>query len=92
MTTKTAETVDWVNKIVRNLAWVACAALLNGLSNTVNRIDEKLEVIKSVQDVEHATFKAIEQNHTDNIRSLQEQVRAIQYKNRMNEMQESDEH
>lgn len=78
MTTERENAIVVVNKIVMSVAWAACAAFLASMSASIHRIESRLEIVKEVQDKEHAVFKLQDAVHDVAIRNLTEELKSLQ--------------
>lgn len=78
MTLEQQNGVNLVNKIVMSVAWVACAAFLGSMTQSIHRMEEKLDLVKEVQDRDHATFKVQDVIHGAEIERMKHQLQSLE--------------
>ncbi len=78
MTAKQDDTSKLVQRIVMSIASVACVFILNAANSRLDSIDSKLQTLKSVQDIDHTSFRVNQAINDGRIRVLEDRTRSIE--------------
>jgi class 3 adenylate cyclase len=87
MTTKQSDTAIMIYRGITTVAWAAILFIVSSANNQLRRIDEKMEVMKSVQDKDHTEFRVGIAINTGRLTVTEGRVRNLEIDQRRNTKQ-----